>query len=251
MQFFFRIFVPDKWTTMMKRAWKEGVLPLAGMFAITAALVVVFYTCLGIGENMEPVFPVHVDDGESVDPNPMRLAFMLTGFLFSFFLAAWAEKKGASGKTWPAFWLGYTGGTLIWQSVGECSWHFGLSGTDYLVCFAHLESSASLFLVIMTTVLLVYCAKKNALGWGVWVFVLTFVGNWFGHFIQIGTYPIVCHLMEEDAWFRITGASVGIPVCLAALFLNFKYAETEREYLLCSLFLYFGIGIIVTGVAGL
>ena len=69
----------------MKRAWKEGVLPLAGMFAITAALVVVFYTCLGIGENMEPVFPVHVDDGESVDPNPMRLAFMLTGFLFSFF----------------------------------------------------------------------------------------------------------------------------------------------------------------------
>ena len=30
------------------------------------------------------------------------------------------------GKILPAFWLGYTGGTLLWQSTGECAWHFSI-----------------------------------------------------------------------------------------------------------------------------
>ena len=235
----------------MKQSWKEGVLPIAGIIGITAGLVLIFYAFLIIGREMAPVFPVHVDDGEFVDPNPMRLTFSLLAFVLSFFLAAWAEKKGSRGEIWPAFWIAYTGGTLLWQGVGECSWHFGFRGPDYLICFVHLESSASLFLVLMTTALLIYCAKKKAFGWGVWVFVLTFIGNWFGHFVQIGTYPIVHTLMEESSWYKITGAGFGIPTTLLALYLNFRKARSTQEHLCCCLLLYFGIGIIVTGVAGI
>lgn len=230
---------------------REGVLPLAGLVCITLLLVLVFALCLHFGGLMDPVLPPHIDDGEEVDPNPLRLVFMLSGFCLSFVFAWLAERNAKQGRTWPAFWWGYAGGTLIWQSVGEASWHFSLPCEDFLVCFAHLESSSSLWLVLMTTALLVYCAKRKAFGWGVWIFVLSFVGNWFGHFIQIGTFPLVSRWLEEGEWYVITGAAVGITTSLLALWLNFFAARTTKARLCCCLLLYFGLGVIVTGVGGL
>ncbi|MBQ9661477.1 MAG: hypothetical protein IJV37_09540 [Bacteroidales bacterium] len=230
---------------------REGIFPLAGILGITIGLVAVFYLFLHLGARMAPVVQPHVDDGELVDPNPLRLVFVLAGFVASLVFFRYAELAGNQGRIWPAFWLGYAGGTLIWQSVGEASWHFGLPSEDFLICFVHLESSASLWLVLMTTALLVYCAHRRAFGWGAWVFILSFVGNWFGHFVQIGTFPLVSRLMEEGDWYVITGTAVGIPVCLLALWLNFFAARTTKARLCCCLLLYFGIGIIVTGVGGL
>ena len=67
---------------------------------------------------MEPVIPIHVDDGETVDPNPLRLTFMISAFIMAFVLAVVADRKGKQGRTLPAFWWGYAAGTLLWQSVG-------------------------------------------------------------------------------------------------------------------------------------
>lgn len=234
-----------------KTALREGVLPLLGLLGITGVLVLIFYLCLYLGHDMNSVIPPHIDDGEEVDPNPLRLVFMIVGFAVSMVLAYMADRKGQEGKIYPAFWLGYTGGTLIWQSVGEASWHFSLPCGDFLICFAHLESGASLWLVLMTAILLAYCYRRKAFGWGAWVFILSFVGNWFGHFIQIGTYPLVSALMEEGHWYMLVGATVGILTVLAALWLNFRKASGTKEHLLCCLMLYFGIGIITTGVGGL
>ena len=78
----------------MKDYVKEGILPLGGILGITAVLVGIFALCLYLGSGMEPVIPIHMDDGETVDPNPMRLVFMLVGFVLSFVLAFVADRKG-------------------------------------------------------------------------------------------------------------------------------------------------------------
>ena len=230
---------------------KETILPLGGILGITVVLVSIFALCIHFGGGMEPVIPIHVDDGETVDPNPLRLAFMVSAFIAAFVLAVVADRKGRQGRVFPAFWFGYAAGTLLWQSMGECAWHFSIKADEYLMCFPHIEGASAIFMVILTRILLVYCYKRQAFTWGVWVFVLAFVGNWFGHFVLIGTYPIVHFLMDEEVWYRGAGAIVGSLVCIGALFLSAYAARDTKARLCCCLMLYFGIGIIVTGVAGL
>ena len=230
---------------------REGVLPILGILGITVGLVGIFYLCLTLGAGMEPVIPIHVDDGETVDPNPMRMAFMLTGFIIAFVLAYFADRKGKNGRVISSFFTGYAGGTLLWQSVGECAWHFSIESEDYLMCFPHIEGASAIFLVVMTTILLVYCFHRQAFSWGVWVFVLSFVGNWFGHFVLIGTYPLVHTMLEEDVWFKGAGSVLGILTCLGAILFSVHAARDTKARLCCALMFYFGIGIIVTGVAGI
>ena len=234
-----------------QEVFREGVFPIMGIMGITAILVSLFALCLHIGAGMEPVVPIHVDDGETVDPNPMRMVFMLTGFVLSFGLAYLADRKGHRERTLAAFWWGYAGGTLLWQSVGECAWHFSSEGEDYLMCFPHIEGASAIFMVIITTILLAYCYKRKAFSWGIWVFVLSFVGNWFGHFVMIGTYPLVHSLMAEDLWYKCVGGSLGVLIIIGALLLNIYSARDIKARLCCCLMLYFGIGQIVTGAAGI
>ena len=230
---------------------KEGILPIGGILGITAVLVGIFALFLNLGSGMEPVIPIHVDDGETVDPNPMRMVFMLCGFVLSFVLAYFADLKGKTGRVLSSFFIGYLGGTLLWQSVGECAWHFSIEGEDYLMCFPHIEGASSIFMVIITVILLAYCYKRHAFSWGVWVFVLSFIGNWFGHFVLIGTYPLVYTLMPEEVWYKGAGAILGGITCIGALLMNIYAAKDTKARLCCCLMLYFGIGIIVTGVAGI
>lgn len=230
---------------------KEGIFPLGGILLITGVLVAVFALFIFLGKDLPPVVPPHMDDGESVDPSPARLAFMCMAFVLSFVFARAASRQGTRGKLLLSFFLGYTGGTLLWQSVGECAWHFSIVGDGFLMCFPHLEGASSLILVILTTILLIYCRKRDAFDWGVWVFVLSFVGNWFGHFVLIGTYPLVSPVLEEKSWYYLLGIAAGTVVCATALWLNFRRAESTRQRLLCCLMLYFGIGLIVTGTTGI
>ena len=119
------------------------------------------------------------------------------------------------------------------------------------MCFPHIESASALIMVVVVTILLVYCYRRRAFSWAVWVFVLSFIGNWFGHFVQIGSFPLVAGLMEEGEWYVLTGSVVGGLTCAAALLGSVFYARTERGRLCFSLLLYFGIGIVITGVAGI
>ena len=228
---------------------KEVLLPILGMLGITAGLVALFYLFLAIGKDMTPVVPPHMDDGEMVDPNPMRLAYMITGFIVSLFLAHLASRK--QKETYPAFWIGFAGGTMLWQSMGECSWHFSIRTEDILMCFPHIEGASALFLVILACVFVQYAYRRHCFDWGVWVFLLSFICNWFGHFFQIGTYPMVSSLMEEGEWYVITGAVLGPLTMAVACFLGLHYARTTKARLCCSLLLYMGLGMMVTGVGGL
>lgn len=234
-----------------RQALKEGVLPLGWILLITAGLVALFAAFISAGHGMEPMVPLHMDDGEEVDPSPMRFAFMCIAFVAAFVFAWAATKAGRKGKTMAAFLLGYTAGTLLWQSIGECAWHFSITAEDYLMCFPHIEGASSLFFVIIFIISIIYCYKRNAFDWGVWVSVLSFAGNWLGHFVLIGTYPLVHTLLSEAAWFRGAGAAIGIPAVLFSLYLNFFAARSKKARLCCCLALYFSLGVIVTGVAGI
>ncbi|MBR4136691.1 MAG: hypothetical protein IKU03_09870 [Bacteroidales bacterium] len=230
-----------------RQALREGLLPIAGILLITGVLVALFALSLHLGGDMKPVIDPHYDDGELVDPNPMRFVFMVTAFVAAFVFAAFADRSG----TMKAFWLGYTGGTLLWQSTGECAWHFSIPTEEYIMCFPHIEGASAVIMVIICTILMVYCLRRRAFSWGVWIFVLSFIGNWFGHFIQIGSYPLVHRFMEETSWFVITGWAFGLATIAIALALNFFAARTTKARLCCALLAYFGLGILVTGVAGL
>ena len=237
--------------TGAREGLKDGLLPIVGILAITAVLVAIFALFICLGNGMNPVVPPHLDDGEAVDSSPTRLAFMCLAFVSAFLFGWLACRKGREGKVLPSFLLGYCGGTLLWQSTGECAWHFSIVSEDYLMCFPHIEGASALIMVIVIAILLVYCYRRNAFDWGVWVFVLSFTGNWFGHFVLIGTYPFVSGLLEEEAWFKGAGLAIGIVSMLTALYLNFFAARTRQARLCCCLMLYFGMGIILTGVSGI
>lgn len=237
--------------TSLQEGLIDGVLPLIWLFTITGLLVALLALCLHLGQHFSPVIPVHKDDGEFVDPNPLRLAYMLIGTVVALVFAHWGNKIGRADKPLKSFLVAYTAGTMLWQSVGECAWHFSILGDGYLMCFPHLEGASAAFLVLLTTVMLAYCWKRGAFEWGIWIFVLSFVGNWFGHFVMIGTYPLASKVMGETEWFRLSGWVLGSLTIVAALLLNWFAARNRKARLCCSLMLYFGIGIIVTGAAGI
>ena len=234
-----------------RTALREWGGAFGGIVLITLLLVGLFATFLYLGRNMPSVIPPHMDDGEEVNPSPMRLAYMLLGFFSSFFVAWWATRAAGRGRTQRAFLIGYAGGTLLWQSMGECAWHFSIVQEDFLTCFPHIEGSSALFLFIVCAILLAYCYHRRAFSWGVWAFVLSFVGNWWGHFFLIGSYPLVSGLVDEDVWFRTIGAIAGGLTTVLALLLWRYGARTQKARLCSILMFYFGIGMIVTGVAGL
>lgn len=230
---------------------KESVLPIVWILLITGALVGLFAAFIGAGADMTPLIDPHLDEGEMVDPSPMRFAFMCLAFVAAFVCLYFSARAGRNGKTMAAFLTSYAGGTLLWQAVGECSWHFGIVTEESLICFTHIECASSLFFVILTTILIAYCYRRHAFEWAVWVFVLSFIGNWFGHFALIGTYPLVHTVMEESQWYMISGIALGGLCTLVSLYLGFFAAKTTKARLCSCLALYFSIGMIVTGGAGL
>ena len=229
---------------------KDGVWPLVGIIVITGILVAIFALVIHLGKGMNPVAPIIPEAGEPIDPSPARLVLLFFTFVAAFIFGWLALKKGRDGKILPAFLLGYTGGTLLWQSVGECALHFSIVSGKYMTRLPDIEGASASMLVVLTVILLIYCYRRNAFDWGAWVFVLSFVGNWFGHFVLIGTYPLVGGLLEMQVWFKVAGLVIGLATVFTSLFLFFYSARSRQARQCCCLMLYFGIGILVTGVVG-
>ncbi|MCR4664577.1 MAG: hypothetical protein K5660_04335 [Paludibacteraceae bacterium] len=229
--------------------WSDVAVPLIYIILITIGLVGIFALCLYLGRDMRPVIQPHYDDGEKVDPNPMRLVFMVIAFVVAFVCAYLSDKK--KSELLPSFLLAYAGGTLLWQSTGECAWHFSIPTEDYIMCFPHIEGASSVIMVVIVSILLAYCYRRHAFSWSVWIFVLSFIGNWFGHFVQIGSYPIVASTLEEGQWYIWTGSVIGGLSAVMSVMMSIYCASTKKARLCCALMLYFALGIVLTGVTGI
>ena len=85
------------------------------------------------------------------------------------------------------------GGTLLWISIGECSWHFGFyvmsdEGETLFTNFPRIESIQGIPFIIITLLALAAAWKKAP--FPLMSYALAFAANWYGHICMMGLYPI-------------------------------------------------------------
>lgn len=227
-----------------KWVWKEFILPFLIMLAITAAGIAVFMITIGFGKNIAPVQTV---GDEMTKPTVGRICYEIVSFVGFVLCAIIAEKKSKAGKIDSAFYIGFLSGMLLWQSLGEASWHFGYSVGGTYFNYFRIEAPGALLLVIVFGILTAYLMKKRALGFGVLCTLCSFLCNWYGHFVSEGTYPLVAKSLPVSTWYAISGVTIGTIVSIAAIILPIKVFKDKRGHLLCSMILYIGISIISFG----
>lgn len=230
---------------MNKEKWlmKEYIIPFLVMLAITGAGIAAFMFTIGVGENIAPVNTV-VD--EMTKPTSGRLCYLIFAAVAFLVCAVLAEKFAGEGKIYPAFYLGFSAGMILWQCVGEASWHFGYSLEGGYFNYFRIESPGSLFLVLVVALFTGYLMKNDLLGFGVLCTLLSFLCNWFGHFVSEGTYPLA-NSLPVGTWYMISGLVVGTILTVVAIILPIKKFTDTKGHLLCSMLLYIGISVISFG----
>ena len=233
---------------MKKDVVKYGIIPVIIQIAILVICIMEFYFLIGEHNNAPLVVPSRFEGGEDTNPNIIRLVFMLVMIPLAFLFNHLAGKS--EDNTLKSFWLAYIGGLFLWQSVGECSWHFMIPVEDFYVTFPRIESVSSTFMLLLAGIGTVAVFRHKAFNWSTRVFILSFVMNWASHFILIGTYPLVQHLMEESQWFLIDGIVCGGILSYISIYYMLKKCREPKEYLIASMLVYISLGIIAMGVRG-
>ena len=203
--------------------------------------------------NPAAVQPTAVVAGEETDPSVGRLVgcilyFILSAFLMLASLKAWAKKPEQLPLPWM---LAALGGTMLWVSVGECAWHFGMNvmdreGAVSFVNFPRIESVQGLPLLAVTALILFAGSGRFPL----LAYALAFLGNWYGHICMIGAYPIAAAWgaeMDMSSFYRASGMAHA--VVLAALGVGLILGKTKRKTKYCaSVCLYAALGTLIFGV---
>ena len=142
-----------------------------------------------------------------------------------------------------SFW-GFTAGILLWQFIGEITWHYSIGG----VHFVPFESATTFPVACLFILLLVYGKKHHSFDWGIWCMLLSFAFNWMGHYVMEGTYPFVASLADRHTWY--IGASLVSGACgfvYSIVFLLFR-VKTRRGRILASMLTYISIGVTAFGL---
>lgn len=223
---------------------KDFFVPLLIMLGITGIGIALFMFSIGKGGNIAPV--VAVGD-EMTKPTVGRIVYLIASLIAFVVCAVLAEKYASKGRLYAAFYTGFIAGMLLWQGIGEASWHFGYTVGESFDNFFRLESPGALWLVLAFALLTGYLMRKKCLGFGVLSTLCSFLCNWFGHFVSEGTYPLVAASMDASRWYAVSGLSVGIVLSAAAVWLALRRFRTTRGRLLCSMLLYIGISVISFG----
>ena len=216
-------------------------LPLLAEFAILVACIIPFriFKTLG-GMIQEPALV----GSEQTMPTAGRLAFGLLALILWFVCSFLASRSAKKGKDYAATFLGFTAGILLWQFIGEISWHYAIGE----VHFVPFESVTTFPVACLFILLMVYGKKHHSFDWGIWCMLLSFAFNWMGHYVMEGTYPFVAAYIDQHTWY--TGAAIVAGVCgfiYSILFLLFR-VKTRRGRLLASMMTYISIGVLAFGL---
>lgn len=179
--------------------------------------------------------------GEMSEPTLGRLIFMIVSFFIAIgliFLSNYFSKKG---KDLISFGISFCSGVFLWQSIGECSWHFRVGDIQIV----RIECGASLPLIICFTILLIVCGFLKNKNFCIWIAVLSFACNWYGHFITLGTYPLVTNVIDWITWAKTMAITFGSISILVGLFLSLWCSKTKKGIYLASMLIFIGIGTIV------
>ena len=182
--------------------------------------------------------------GELTNPTLGRLMFGVIALALWFVFSYAASKAADTERHYLSSFLGFAAGILLWQFIGEISWHYSVGGVN----FVPFESVTTLPAAMLFIILLIYGKKHHSFDWGIWCMLLSFAFNWMGHYVMEGTYPFVAGIVEKHIWY--TGTSLITGVCglvYSIVFLLFR-VKTRRGRILASMLTYIAIGIIVFGL---
>ena len=224
---------------------REYALPTLLQFGVLFLAIAVHGFFIELGPMLQPVTEV---GGELTSPTAGRFSYMLAALTCGLILACLNREFPRKGpaRDGIAFWRGIAAGTLLWQSIGEDSWHFGALLDGRALQFVRLESASSLFMLIGFAALL-FCIRNRA-NFGMRVTMLCFFYNWLGHFVMIGTYPFASPWLAERAWNLLSGGIVGAVLAICGLYRGIRRAESVWERLLASMMTYIGLGIIALAI---
>lgn len=219
----------------------EYFLPLLGEFLILAVCILSFRLFVKLGPMIEA--PALVGK-EQTRPTVGRLVFGVAVLALWFVFTSVASRSANKGRHYASSLFGFAAGILLWQFIGEISWHYSVGE----VHFVPLESVTTFPIACLFILLLIYGKKHHSFDWGVWCMLLSFAFNWMGHYVMEGTYPFVASMMDQHTWY--VGASMVSGICgliYSIVFLLFR-ARTRRGRLLASMMTYISIGVIVFGI---
>ena len=224
-----------------KEIGREYFLPLLAEFGILILCMFSFSLFVKLGHMIQE--PSLVGD-DLTSPTVGRLAFglfVLVLWLVFSWLASNAAKKD---KHYSSSFLGFAAGILLWQFIGEISWHYSIGG----VHFVPFESVTTFPLACLFILLMLYGKKHHSFDWGIWCMLLSFAFNWMGHYVMEGTYPFVASLVDQHTWY--VGASLVSGICglvYSIVFLLFR-VRTRRGRILASMMTYISLGVIAFGL---
>lgn len=224
-----------------KQFFKEYLIPLflelTILFGLMGFCALIIYRGPMLQESVVVGF-------EKSAPQLGRLIYMFLSFFLFLIFEVLAIKYAKKEKYTPSFYLGFTAGILLWQSIGECSWHFQVGGVNF-VC---LETIASFPIFVVFVLTLIYARRNHSFDWGVWYCIASFSCNWIGHYITIGLHPFIEKYVSFSTWTFYISIIVGIAWLIASIrYLLFR-VKTTRGRLYASMMTYIAIGIIALGL---
>lgn len=181
---------------------------------------------------------------EMASPTTGRLAFCILSFVAAVVLSVLASRKAKAGDVYVPFLFGSFAGTFFWQSLGEDAWNFAVDG----VHFMQFESVSVFPLVPVTILFLIYAVRNEILDWGIWCVLFSFLTNWWGHYVMLGTYPFVSAFFEEAAWNRGIATVSGILLLLAGVYLSLCSAKDCKGRVFSAILTYAATGILAFGM---
>lgn len=226
---------------------KEGIMPALAQFGILLIAILEFVFIVGRQGSPKYVQQPVRKGNDLSDPSLIRLVYMFISLSASALLAVGAEKKSREGSDCAAFWLGSVGGTLLWQSLGECAWHFNIKAGEKSISLPRIDHTEGSPLFAVALALLVIAAKKQSFGFGTWTFYLNFMLIWLDHFIAFASYPLASEKYSENEWIERSGLLLGIPMAAASLYSIFFKSKDKKGRLMSSLPLYSSFSLISQG----
>lgn len=230
-----------------EKVWTEFLLPFFSQFVLVALAILPHRLLIGRGAF---VLPQTEYLGETTSPTVGRLVFAVCAMLGCFVLSYVAHRFARKDKELPAFLVGIFAGTLLWQSLGEDLWHFGIYEGGTLVNFLKLESIQVLPIVLPFLLLVLYGMLHHSFDFGILCVISSFLCNWMGHYSSHATYPIVASAMDVSKWYKISGIGFGGVLFLLGLYLGLAASVDKKGRLFSSIICYVGVAIFVFGMIG-
>lgn len=238
--------------SLAKLGFREGIVPFFIQMGILVLVILEFAFVIAADGNAHLSWvPDLVENGRVInDPNIVRFIYMFAAIPGAFLLVYWSLRIPDSKK---AFWPALIAGILVWQSVGECSWHFGIWDSETFLFFPKIEGPQGSVLLLAAIPILLYVMTRKEVPFAFRIFLLSFLCNWASHWLILGIgpmWPETLRYHNPKKWPKIVGIVIGMHGTIMLVIRTLKAKSTE-ERLTLSVLLYTFFGMFVEGTFGL